>query len=78
MQSMFRCIVCERHFPLGTRFRCDCGELLEVEHKFEKVDKGIFDARLGVVPRPFNSGAWRYKELIHPHIDESYIVSRPE
>jgi threonine synthase len=49
-----------------------------VEHEFEKVNEEIFDDRLGIAPKPFDSGVWRFKELIHPHIDESRIVSKPE
>ena len=78
MPSMFRCIGCGRRYPLGTRFRCDCGDLLEVEHEFDAAERGFFDDRLGIAPRPYDSGVWRFKELVHPSMDEVHIVSRPE
>ncbi len=36
------------------------------------------NSRLGTLDAPFNSGVWRYKELVYPDVDESLIVSRPE
>ncbi len=62
----------------GTRFRCDCGGLLEVEHELGKVDQELFDNRLGGAEAPYDSGVWRFKEIVYPEILEGYIVSRPE
>ena len=78
MTSMLRCISCGRIYSRGTRFRCDCGDLLEVEHGFIDVTHETFNSRLGQAGRPYNSGVWRFKELVNPSIDDTYIVSRPE
>ena len=78
MISEFRCIDCSRSYEPGTRFRCDCGGLLEVKHEFPDMSHKTFDDRLGTLAGPFGSGVWRYKELINPSIDDSHIVSRPE
>ena len=78
MSSRFRCIACGQRHPPGTRFRCDCSGLLEVEHELGPVDRELFDHRLGRTEVPYDSGVWRFKELVHPEIGETYIVSRPE
>jgi threonine synthase len=77
MPSMFRCIGCGRRHEPGTQLRCQCGELLEVEHEFSPVDRGFFDSRLRSLG-PSGSGVWRYKELIYPELDDLHVVSRPE
>ena len=59
MTSMLRCIACGRIYSRGTRFRCDCGDLLEVEHGLIDVTHETFDSRLGQADRPYNSGVWR-------------------
>ena len=78
MTSMLRCIACGRIYSRGTRFRCDCGDLLDVEHGLIDVTHETFDSRLGQADRPYNSGVWRFKELVNPGIDDALIVSRPE
>jgi len=77
-----RCIECGREYPLNEiRYRCDCGDLLEVVHNLdilsEKNLKELFDKRWGSRQFPYNSGVWRYKELIFD-VDEKFIVSKPE
>ena len=50
-----------------------------MEHEFPGgVDASLFDGRLGVLDPPYNSGVWRFKEVIHPGIDERFIVLRGE
>jgi len=78
MSSTFRCIECGRRHSPGTRFRCGCGGLLEVEHELGNVNQELFDHRLGGVEAPYDSGVWRFKELVHPEIKEANIVSRSE
>jgi len=78
MSSMLRCISCGRRYSSGSQLRCECGDLLEVEHTLPEVSTDIFDSRLGSSSRPYNSGVWRFKEIIHPSIEDRFIVSRPE
>jgi len=78
MVSTFRCIRCNKIIEPGTNFRCGCGGLYEVRHEFEEVTRELFDERLGTTKKPYDSGVWRFKELVHPGIDDGDVVSRPE
>ena len=78
MSSMLRCIDCGRGYEPGRRLRCGCGELLEAVHDFPRVDRGLFDRRRGAPLGPYDSGVWRFKELVYPGLDEGQVISRPE
>jgi threonine synthase len=78
MLSEFKCIECGKTYPAENRFRCDCGGLLEVIHEFEDVNRSLFNNRLGALKKPYNSGVWRFKEIVNPSIDDLYIVSCSE
>jgi len=56
--------------------------LLDVRHDFREsaaeLTQAFFDSRLGTLEAPYNSGVWRFKELIYPGVDDARIVSRPE
>jgi threonine synthase len=74
---------CKSQYSLGTIiYTCpDCGGLLDVKHNFaagKTITRELFDSRLGAIDSPYNSGVWRYKELIYPEIDTNLIVSKPE
>ena len=78
--ASLRCIKCGTEYPLGkVRYRCDCGDLLEVAHDLDSLDvsRKLFDSRLGSLKWPYSSGVWRYKELVLP-VDDRFIISRPE
>ena len=78
MSSTLSCISCGKMYSRGSQLRCKCGDLLEVKHSFHDVSADMFDSRLGTSSRPYNSGVWRFKELINPSIENQFIVSRPE
>lgn len=84
MISRLQCINCEASYPVTeARYTCDvCGGLLDVIHDWdqltEPITRALFDNRLGTLDAPYNSGVWRYKELIYPAIDDRLIASRPE
>ncbi len=84
MPSILQCIDCAQEYPINAViYTCEtCGGLLDVVHDFDDpktpITRELFDNRLGSLDKPYNSGVWRYKELIYPDIDESLIVSRPE
>ncbi len=84
MLSQLQCMDCGQQYPIDTiMYNCHaCGGLLDVEHDLNALRRTItretFDLRLGTLEAPYNSGVWRYKELINPDLDNARIVSRPE
>jgi threonine synthase len=75
---------CSQQYPITqVIYNCEnCGGLLDVQHDLSAlrhtVSRELFDRRLGSLDAPYNSGVWRYKELIYPDVDPAHIVSRPE
>ncbi len=75
---------CGQQYPVDTIiYSCEkCGGLLDVQHDTEYLKKvatrALFDQRLGTLDAPYNSGVWRYKEMIYPDVDNGLVVSRPE
>ena len=86
MPSILQCVECGQQYPINKLiYTCEsCGGLLDVQHDLDALLKTVtretFDARLGLGPldAPYNSGVWRFKELVYPDVDEAMIVSRPE
>ena len=84
MTSILQCMDCGQSFPIDTvMYSCtNCGGLLDVQHDLDTlksvVSRDLFDSRLGSLEFPYNSGVWRYKELIYPELDPSLIISKPE
>ncbi|GAB4510308.1 MAG: threonine synthase [Anaerolineae bacterium] len=84
MSSILQCMDCGQQYPVNELiYTCTaCGGLLDVRHDldamFRKITRDTFDARLGSLDAPYNSGVWRYKELIYPDVSEALIVSKPE
>lgn len=83
MQSILQCIDCGQQYPINeVHYTCEtCGGLLDVIHDWTQVGPVTHDRfhnRLSTFKAPYNSGVWRYKELIYPFIDETLIVSQPE
>jgi threonine synthase len=82
MQSILQCMDCQQQYPINQLvYTCDkCGGLLDVIHDWSTttITREMFDARRGSLDFPYNSGVWRYKELVYPGIDNSMIVSKPE
>lgn len=82
--SLLRCMECGHTHQLDDPvYVCDrCGGLLDVEHDLERirpqVSRELFDSRLGSLEPPYNSGVWRYKELVFPDAPESAIITRGE
>ena len=84
MPSILQCMDCGRQYPVDTViYVCEaCGGLLDVQHDMDMlratVSRELFDSRLGSLDAPYNSGVWRYKELVNPDVPADVIVSRPE
>lgn len=77
-----KCIDCGRTYEPEAVYRCSCGGLLEVALNLselkEIVSRDLFDSRLKERKKPYGSGIWRYRELIHPLVSDEQIISRPE
>jgi threonine synthase len=75
---------CGQKYPIDSViYGCEtCGGLLDVTHDLDAlrstVSRELFDRRLGTLDKPYNSGVWRYKEMIYPDIAPELIASRPE
>ncbi|MFC1690569.1 threonine synthase [Nanoarchaeota archaeon] len=81
-KTVLRCIECKKEYGIDeVRYRCDCGDLLEVVLDIEALKelnlKQEFDKRYGAKRFPYSSGVWRYKELILD-VPDKHIVSRIE
>jgi threonine synthase len=77
------CTACEKQYAMHeAELACICGGLLEVEYDRSGYDaerlKRLFQGRLSERMSPAASGVWRYKELIHPDLDEAHIVTKYE
>lgn len=84
MHSILQCMDCGQHYPVDRMmYTCEhCGGLLDVQHDMDwlrkTVSREFFDKRLGSLDAPYNSGVWRYKEMVYPDVPDELIVSRPE
>ncbi|OGG26284.1 threonine synthase [Candidatus Gottesmanbacteria bacterium RIFCSPLOWO2_01_FULL_39_12b] len=81
--NYLKCVSCNITYSTSeVRYRCDCGEILEVKitdwNKLKKnLNKKIFDDRLSSKEFPYQSGVWRYKELVLP-VSDKYIITKSE
>ena len=84
MRSILQCMESGKSYAVDSILYTspETGGLLDVWHDLDSlkrhVSRELFDSRLGTLDAPFNSGVWRYKELVYPDVDESFIVSKPE
>ena len=84
MTSILQCVDCGRQYPLNqVVFTCEtCGGLLDVIHDMDTLKKTItretFDWTPGGTRAAYNSGVWRYKELVFPGAALDQIITRGE
>ncbi|MCY3780446.1 MAG: threonine synthase [Chloroflexi bacterium] len=84
MPSILQCMDCAQQYPIQcVIYTCEaCGGLLDVRHDFDAIGKsitpGLFDGRLGTFGAPYDSGVWRYKELVYPGVEDRSVVSGME
>ncbi|MBO9310322.1 MAG: threonine synthase, partial [Chloroflexi bacterium] len=82
--SVLKCIACGHEHQIDEPvYLCGrCGGLLDVVHDLERLrpllSRETFDARLREVTPPYNSGVWRFKELVFPGVADEQIVTRGE
>jgi threonine synthase len=75
---------CGRQYPIkSVIYACEtCGGLLDVAHDMAHlkatVSRDFFDRRLGSLDAPYNSGVWRFKEMVNPTVADDQVISRPE
>ncbi|MEK6808672.1 MAG: pyridoxal-phosphate dependent enzyme, partial [Nanoarchaeota archaeon] len=78
---VLRCIDCKTKYSNWNILQCSCGSILEVVHDFKQLKEKLsikkFDERLALIDPPYNSGVWRYKEMVLDIKDE-FIISMPE
>ncbi len=77
-----RCVLCGADYGgLEVRYRCDCGETLDVVHDLERLRGRLsletFDVRRGALDPLDRSGVWRFRELILP-LERDHVVTKPE
>ena len=82
MTWALECVLCGKRYPgLEVRYRCDCGETLDVVHDLDAlgdvVTLDLFDRRLGSKRPEDRSGVWRFRELVLPATPEQ-IATRGE
>ncbi len=78
MKQYLKCIRCGREYPLhDTRFKCDCGGLLEVRYSGfpDRSILDVWDRRPGSKDPIDQSGVWRYREFL---ISSKNPVTYPE
>ena len=76
------CVRCAARYPgLELRYRCDCGETLDVVHDLDALAgrdlRAEWRERRLSNHRADRSGVWRFRELILP-LDREEIVTKPE
>ncbi len=82
--SVLKCVDCGRTYELNDPiYTCpDCNGLLDIDHDLERlrpfVSRALFDSRLGALEMPYNSGVWRFKELVFPVAPNDKVVTRGE
>ena len=77
--SIFTCIECGRKYDIREiRYRCDCGDLLEVIHDLDtsipKTEKwkASLDTHIG------ETAFYRYQNILFPSLPEESIISLQE
>ena len=77
--SIFKCISCFKEYNIKEiRYRCDCGDLLEVMHDLESVIpnpqsyKESLDSSMTAIP------FCRYKSVLFPSLPDSSIITLSE
>jgi len=80
-EQYYSCAECGARYDISeVRYRCDCGAPLEIGYgpwANGAPTRELFDSRLGSMQRPYNSGVWRFRELL-PDIASTDLVTRPE
>lgn len=75
MNVELKCCKCGASYPATKmEFACSCGHLLEVRADLSQLELSMEDFR----KRPADLGVWRFRELVHPLLEDRHIVTRGE
>lgn len=73
------CVSCRASWPADRPvLTCECGGLLQVLHDSGPVPRALFEGRRASRERLDVSGVWRFRELVHPELDATSIVTLGE
>lgn len=79
MISKFRCISCNNEYNLkDMRFKCECGDILEVVHNFEKLGRKPDEWKKLFENNKSKVAFLRYKDLLLPDLPEDKIITLNE
>ncbi|MCR4335509.1 MAG: pyridoxal-phosphate dependent enzyme, partial [archaeon] len=73
------CIECDKSYSAEEiRYKCDCGDLLEVAIDFEAIGKNAYDWKTSFDENKNKSAFIRYKEFLLPDLPDKKIISLGE
>ena len=73
--SIFKCIDCGREYDVcEIRYRCDCGDLLEVIHVLDTCIPKADDWKTSLDGRIGKTAFHRYKDILFPSLPEESII----
>ncbi len=74
--SVFTCIECDKKYDIcDIRYRCDCGNLLEVIHDLTSSIPKPLDWKASLDARKGESAFYRYQDILFPSIPKESIIS---
>ena len=77
--SIFRCISCNLEFDIREiRYRCDCGELLEVIHDLKTSISNVANWKESLNERITETAFQRYQDILFPSMPKEKIITLHE
>ena len=74
--SVFICIECDKKYDIREiRYRCDCGDLLEVIHDLNASIPRSVDWKVSLDSRKREAAFYRYQDILFPSIPKESIIS---
>ena len=77
--SIFKCIECGKEYDIrDTRYRCDCGHLLEVIHDLNTSIPNASDWKASLNGHMGETAFFRYQDILFPSLPKESIISLQE
>ncbi|MBC8311580.1 MAG: threonine synthase [Candidatus Marinimicrobia bacterium] len=77
--SVFKCITCNKEFDIQEiRYRCDCGELLEVIHDLQQVIPNPADLKVKLDGKWGEVAFKRYQDILFPSLPLEKLITLQE